>query len=81
METTTGRQESAAAPAGGSSPGHEGAPAWTAVSRGVALFLVARRMDWHRKYLDYRALAEGLRVLFYWRVAGVTDASGTTSCL
>jgi hypothetical protein len=44
---------------------------------GVALFLVARRMDWHRKYLDYRALAEGLRVLFYWRVAGVTDESGT----
>jgi len=44
---------------------------------GVALFLVGRRLDWHRKYLDYRALAEGLRVLFYWRVAGVTDESGT----
>ncbi len=44
---------------------------------GVILFLVARRMEWHRKYLDYRALAEGLRVLFYWRIAGVTDESGT----
>ena len=44
---------------------------------GVALFLVARRLDWHRKYLDYRALAEGLRVLFYWRIVGVTDESGT----
>jgi hypothetical protein len=44
---------------------------------GVMLFLIARRLEWHRKYLDYRALAEGLRVLFYWRIAGVTDESGT----
>jgi hypothetical protein len=27
--------------------------------------------QWHRKYLDYRALAEGLRVQFYWTLAGV----------
>lgn len=26
---------------------------------------------WHRKYLDYRTLAEGLRVQFYWAIAGV----------
>ena len=45
---------------------------------GVGLYLVAKRMDWHRKYLDYRALAEGHRVLFYWRVAGVADESGST---
>jgi hypothetical protein len=31
----------------------------------------ARKKGWHRKYLDYRTLAEGLRVQFYWAVAGV----------
>ncbi len=46
-------------------------------SSGVALYIVAKRFDWHRKYLDYRALAEGLRVQFYWRVAGVEEGSGT----
>ncbi|MDH3719145.1 MAG: hypothetical protein OES79_13590, partial [Planctomycetota bacterium] len=29
------------------------------------------RRGWHRRYLDYRTLAEGLRVQFYWAVAGV----------
>jgi hypothetical protein len=33
----------------------------------------AKRNGWHRKYLDYRTLAEGLRVQFYWAVAGVTS--------
>ncbi len=44
----------------------------------LAFFLVAAiiqnraaRRGWHRKYLDYRALAEGLRVQFYWAVAGI----------
>ncbi|MGB5165459.1 MAG: hypothetical protein WBN61_09400 [Woeseiaceae bacterium] len=32
---------------------------------------VAGLRGWHRKYLDYRALAEGLRVQFYWAAAGV----------
>jgi hypothetical protein len=32
---------------------------------------VAKRRGWHRKYLDYRALAEGLRVQFYWAASGV----------
>ncbi|MDH3622215.1 MAG: hypothetical protein OER91_15050, partial [Gammaproteobacteria bacterium] len=32
---------------------------------------VAALRGWHRKYLDYRTLAEGLRVQFYWAVAGV----------
>jgi hypothetical protein len=40
---------------------------------GVGLATLARRRDWHRKYLDYRALAEGLRVQSYWRRAGVVD--------
>lgn len=31
----------------------------------------AGRGGWHRKYLDYRTLAEGLRVQFYWAVAGI----------
>ncbi len=50
----------------------------------VALMLVAsginrvsRRGAWHRKYLDYRTLAEGLRVQFYWAAAGVTSGSLT----
>jgi hypothetical protein len=45
----------------------------------IALFILggvvswlARQRDWHRKYIDYRALAEGLRVQRCWRRAGVT---------
>jgi hypothetical protein len=34
--------------------------------------LLAKRGSWHRKYLDYRTLAEGLRVQTYWAAAGVT---------
>ncbi len=33
---------------------------------------LAKRGGWHRRYLDYRALAEGLRVQYYWAAAGVT---------
>jgi hypothetical protein len=39
---------------------------------GLGVSWLARRRDWHRKYIDYRALAEGLRVQRYWRRAGVT---------
>ncbi len=46
----------------------------------LVLFLVAATIQklavkraWHRKYLDYRALAEGLRVQFYLAAAGVTS--------
>ena len=38
---------------------------------------VANRLNWHRKYLDYRALAEGLRVQFYWCLADVEGFHGT----
>jgi len=31
----------------------------------------AHRHSWHRKYLDYRALAEALRVAYFWELAGV----------
>ena len=41
------------------------------MSIGISLFLVERRGDYYRKYLDYRVLAEGLRVQFYWALAGV----------
>lgn len=32
---------------------------------------LAEKRNWHRKYLDYRTLAEGLRVQFYWAASGV----------
>jgi hypothetical protein len=44
---------------------------------GTVLYQVAERGAWHRKYLDYRALAEGLRVQFYWVAAGVTAGRTT----
>jgi hypothetical protein len=44
---------------------------------GMVVSAIAGRGAWHRRYLDYRALAEGLRIQFYWAAAGVT--SGTVS--
>ncbi|MDH3747973.1 MAG: hypothetical protein OER97_07170 [Gammaproteobacteria bacterium] len=41
----------------------------------AAVQFVAKRDGWHRRYLDYRALAEGLRVQFYWAAAGVRNES------
>jgi hypothetical protein len=38
---------------------------------GTLLAVWAHKREWHRKYLDYRSLAEALRVDFYWEVAGV----------
>jgi hypothetical protein len=40
---------------------------------GFVLYKIGERRQWHRKHLDYRALAEGLRVQFYWSLAGVID--------
>ncbi len=37
----------------------------------LVLNMIGRRREWQRKYLDYRGLAEGLRVQLYWRMAGV----------
>jgi hypothetical protein len=37
----------------------------------IGVYLVQRRCAWHRRYVDYRVLAEALRVQFYWAVAGV----------
>jgi hypothetical protein len=41
---------------------------------GAFVAILARRRDWHRKYLDYRALAEGLRIQSYWRRAGISTS-------
>jgi hypothetical protein len=38
---------------------------------GGFLVVVANRRGWHRKYLDYRAFAEGLRVQWYWQRIGL----------
>jgi len=40
---------------------------------GVIVHIIGSNRDWHRKYLDYRALAEGLRVQLYWNLSGVVD--------
>lgn len=37
--------------------------------------MLAKRGSWQRKYQDYRTLAEGLRVQFYWAAAGASAAS------
>ena len=42
---------------------------------GIGVNSIAGRREWHRKYIDYRALAEGLRVQSFWRRAGVADSS------
>jgi hypothetical protein len=38
---------------------------------GMGVTGLAARRQWQRKYLDYRTLAEGLRVQSYWRRAGI----------
>ncbi len=38
---------------------------------GLVVRQVGARREWQRKYLDYRGLAEGLRVQLFWRMAGV----------
>ena len=39
----------------------------------AALQTLAVQRAWFRKYLDYRTLAEGLRVKFYWTLAGISQ--------
>lgn len=39
----------------------------------TAIHMFGKWQSWHRKYLDYRTLAEGLRVQLYWAAAGVTS--------
>jgi hypothetical protein len=46
-----------------------------ALGAAYALWLWSRRAQYQTKYLDYRALAEGLRVQIFWRLAGIPDAA------
>ncbi len=41
-----------------------------------AVYWLAKRRGYEAKHLDYRALAEGLKVMFFWRMAGVQDDIG-----
>ncbi len=43
-----------------------------AVAFGVDLVIIRKRMQ--DRFQDYRALAEGLRVQFYWRLAGIRES-------
>ncbi len=50
----------------------------------LALLIASRRGDWHRKYIDYRFLAERLRAALYLACAGandLTDAPGNMPTL
>ena len=44
----------------------------------TGLLLWQSRRDVQGRYLDYRALAEGLRVQFYWRLAGLHDSASSS---
>jgi len=44
---------------------------------GALLTKLARQRDWHRKYVDYRALAEGLRVQRWWQRAGINASDSS----
>jgi hypothetical protein len=48
-----------------------GLPILTGVA--VLIYRHARRQDYQNRYQDYRGLAEGLRIQFYWRLAGVNE--------
>ncbi|MCR9279530.1 MAG: hypothetical protein NXH85_16350 [Pseudomonadaceae bacterium] len=39
----------------------------------ISSYYLARWRDWQRRYLDYRVLAEALRVQYFWALAGVTN--------
>jgi hypothetical protein len=49
---------------------------WLSVLAAMAVHTQARRSGSETKHLDYRALAEGLRVLFFWRLAEIRDDIG-----
>lgn len=46
---------------------------------GACLSLLANRRQWQRKHLDYRTLAECLRVQSYWRRAGIVVPGSRTT--
>jgi len=44
-----------------------------ALGGALLVYLFVTRHNYQSKYLDYRALAEGLRVQLFWRLAGLED--------
>jgi hypothetical protein len=44
----------------------------------TVILLWQGQRDVQGRYLDYRALAEGLRVQFYWRLAGLPDSASSS---
>ena len=50
-------------------------PYLTCIALVLLIFALEYRGGWHRKHLDYRSLAEALRVQFYWSMAGVEMAN------
>jgi hypothetical protein len=46
----------------------------TLLSLAYSVYYWAKWQDYQNKYQDYRALAEGLRVQFFWRLAGHNDS-------
>jgi Protein of unknown function (DUF4231) len=50
----------------------------TAFASLTIILLWQGRRDVQGRYLDYRALAEGLRVQFYWRLAGLHDSASSS---
>jgi hypothetical protein len=40
------------------------------------VYLYSNRQRFDAKHLDYRALAEGLKILYFWRLAGMADDVG-----
>jgi hypothetical protein len=45
----------------------------------LAVNFLANSRDWHRRYLEFRALAEALRVELFWAIAGVGARDGTAA--
>ncbi|HUF52000.1 MAG TPA: hypothetical protein VMN60_14345 [Longimicrobiales bacterium] len=41
---------------------------------GAVMLFIANRRGWQEKHFGYRALAEGLRVQFFWRLAGIRQS-------
>jgi hypothetical protein len=45
------------------------------IAAAAAVHALAKHLDFHSKFLDYRAVAEGLRVQFYWSLAGLKNSA------
>jgi hypothetical protein len=48
--------------------------AWVIFGSTLGLAMLCRRWDLDTQHVDYRAIAEGLRVKFFWKLAGIRDS-------